>query len=133
MIGLHAYPHRSELATDLSADVAADQYQLCSTPATGSTPNQHSGMEAKLLLPFPLPCLTEPPQPSTSSCEGYCLLKILVKWLGVVRSLLTNGGCVENDIDSSSISLSVLRSSSKTSFIPVSFVPPATSIGHNSC
>lgn len=44
--------HRSELAKNLSADVAADQYQLCSTPATGSTPNQHSGMEAKLLLPF---------------------------------------------------------------------------------
>lgn len=50
MIGLHAYPHRSELATDLSADVAADQYPLCSTPATGSTPNQHSGRGAKLLL-----------------------------------------------------------------------------------
>lgn len=44
--------HRLELATDLSADPAADQYQLCSTPATRSTPNQHSGMEAKLLLPF---------------------------------------------------------------------------------
>jgi hypothetical protein len=40
---------RSELATDLSSDPAADQYQLCST---GSTPKQDSGMEAKGLLPF---------------------------------------------------------------------------------
>lgn len=50
MIGLHAYPHRSELATDLSTDVAADIDLLCSTPTTGSTPNQHSRREAKLLL-----------------------------------------------------------------------------------
>lgn len=48
----------------------------------------------------------------------------------MVRSLLTNGGCVENAMDSSSISLSVLRSSSKTSPIPVSFVPPTTLIGY---
>lgn len=48
----------------------------------------------------------------------------------MVRSLLTNGGCVENAMDSSSISLSVLRSSSKTSPIPLSFVPPTTLIGY---
>lgn len=42
----------------------------------------------------------------------------------MVRSLLTNGGCVENAMDSSSISLSVLGYSSDTSPIPVSFVPP---------
>lgn len=48
----------------------------------------------------------------------------------MVRSLLTNGGCVGNAMDSSSISLSVLRSSSKTSPIPVSFVPPTTLIGY---
>ena len=47
----------------------------------------------------------------------------------MVRSLLTNGGCVENAMDSSSISLLVLRFSSKTSPIPLSFVPPTTLIG----
>ncbi|KAI3795668.1 hypothetical protein L1987_38325 [Smallanthus sonchifolius] len=39
-------------------------------------------------------------------------------------------GCVENAMDSSSFSLSVLRSSSKMSPIPLSFVPPNTLIGY---
>ena len=48
----------------------------------------------------------------------------------MVRSLLTNGGYVENARDYSYISLSVQRSSSKSLTIPISFVPPTTLIGY---